>query len=163
LVTRIFTPISSLGLAVISPDYRRCLPNDCEILKESARFHRADTPYNKVLTAPVVERRPIMSYEFILIDNPRSMVRRITLNRPQKRNALNNRLRTEILQAIEEADRDPDVRVSILRGAGGCFSAGYDLGMNNTNGQPYYTAGGSRNWLATWLKVPPVFGIWPSQ
>src|ERR1700675_1829319 len=68
------------------------------------------------------------------------------LNRPEKRNALNNQLRTEILQAVEEADRDPDVRVSILRGAGACFSAGYDLGMNNTKGQPYYTASGIGNW-----------------
>jgi enoyl-CoA hydratase/carnithine racemase len=70
----------------------------------------------------------------------------VTLNRPEKRNALNNQLRTEILQALEEADQDRDIRVSILRGAGGCFSAGYDLGMNNTKGQPYYTAGGTGQW-----------------
>jgi enoyl-CoA hydratase len=62
-----------------------------------------------------------MSYEFVLIDNPRPMVRRITLNRPDKRNALNNQLRTEILQAVEEAERDAEIRVSIIRGAGGCF------------------------------------------
>src|SRR5713101_8843648 len=86
------------------------------------------------------------SYQFILIDDPRPLVRRVTLNRPDKRNALNNQLRTEILQALEEADRDPEVRVSIVRGAGGCFSAGYDLSMNNTKGQPYYTAGGVGNW-----------------
>ena len=53
------------------------------------------------------------SYECILVDAPLPTVRRVTLNRPQKRNALNNRLRTEILQALEDADRDPDVRVSI--------------------------------------------------
>jgi enoyl-CoA hydratase len=87
-----------------------------------------------------------MSYELILIDNPRPMIRRITLNRPEKRNALNNQLRTEILRAVEEADGDPEVRVSILRGAGSCFSAGYDLGANNTRGQPYYTAGGAGQW-----------------
>src|SRR5215467_12970425 len=87
-----------------------------------------------------------MSYEVILIDNPRPLVRRVTLNRPEKRNALNNQLRSEILQALEEADQDQDVRVSILRGAGRCFSAGYDLGMNNIKGQPYYTAGGTGQW-----------------
>jgi enoyl-CoA hydratase/carnithine racemase len=38
------------------------------------------------------------------------------------------------------------VRVSVLRGAGVCFSAGYDLGSNNTEGQPYYTAGGAGQW-----------------
>jgi enoyl-CoA hydratase len=87
-----------------------------------------------------------MSYQFILTDDPRPLIRLITLNRPEKRNALNNQLRTEILHALEEADRDPEVRVSILRGAGGCFSAGYDLSMNNTQGQPYYTAGGAGQW-----------------
>src|ERR1700747_1717355 len=87
-----------------------------------------------------------MSYELVLIDNPRPLVRRVTLNRPEKRNALNNQLRTEILQALEEADQDQEVRVSILRGAGACFSAGYDLGMNNPKGQPYYPAGGTGQW-----------------
>src|SRR5215471_2697766 len=86
------------------------------------------------------------NYECILTDDPRPAVRRITLNRPEKRNALNNQLRGEILQALEEADRDANIRVSILRGAGVCFSAGYDLGSNNTQGQPYYTAGGAGQW-----------------
>ena len=54
-------------------------------------------------------------------------MRRITLNRPEKRNALNATLRREILTATREADRDDDVRVTIIRGAGKCFSAGYDL------------------------------------
>ena len=86
------------------------------------------------------------NYECILTDDPRPAIRRITLNRPDKRNALNNQLRTEVLQALEEADRDADIRVSILRGAGVCFSAGYDLGSNNAQGQPYYTAGGAGQW-----------------
>jgi 1,4-dihydroxy-2-naphthoyl-CoA synthase len=44
----------------------------------------------------------VMSYQFILVDDPRPLIRRVTLNRPDKRNALNNQLRTEILQALEE-------------------------------------------------------------
>ena len=43
------------------------------------------------------------SYRCILIDDPRPAVRRVTLNRPEKRNALNNQLRTEILQALAVA------------------------------------------------------------
>ena len=84
--------------------------------------------------------------ELILIDDPASGVRRITLNRPEKRNALNNTLRGQIFRALEEADRDDDVRVTILRGAGKCFSAGYDLGANNALDQPYHTASGDGNW-----------------
>ena len=69
-----------------------------------------------------------MSYSVILVDDPAPRVRRITLNRPEKRNALNTPLRREVILALREADADPDVRVSIIRGAGKCFSAGYDLG-----------------------------------
>ena len=74
-----------------------------------------------------------MSYQHILVDDPRPRVRRITLNRPEKRNALNNRLRGEIFEVLEAADRDADVSITILRGAGPCFSAGYDLSADNTD------------------------------
>jgi enoyl-CoA hydratase len=82
----------------------------------------------------------------ILIDDPLPRVRRITLNRPEKRNALSNLLRKEILEALQAADRDPDISVMILRGAGPCFSAGYDLSADNRQGQPYHTAGGAGQW-----------------
>jgi len=82
----------------------------------------------------------------LLIDDPAPGVRRLTLNRAEKRNALNNALRGAILAALETADRDPAIRVSILRGAGPCFSAGYDLGADNSQGQPYHTAGGAGQW-----------------
>ena len=64
----------------------------------------------------------------ILEDDPRPLVRRLTLNRPEKRNALSNALRGELFAALERADRDPEVHVIVVRGAGKCFSAGYDLG-----------------------------------
>jgi enoyl-CoA hydratase len=86
------------------------------------------------------------SEALILIDEPAPMVRRITLNRPEKRNALNNALRGQIFGALEDADRDDEIRVNIIRGAGKCFSAGYDLGANNAAGQPYHTSGGDGNW-----------------
>src|SRR5690348_14496789 len=63
----------------------------------------------------------------LLIDDPRPHVRRLTLNRPEKRNALSNELRGEIFAALKAADRDDAVRVTIIRGSGFCFSAGYDL------------------------------------
>ena len=42
-----------------------------------------------------------MPYQHILVDDPRPRVRRITLNRPEKRNALNNRLRAEVFEVLE--------------------------------------------------------------
>jgi enoyl-CoA hydratase len=87
-----------------------------------------------------------MSYQKIIVDDPRSKVRRITLNRPEKRNPLSNELRTELFDALEKADRDDSVAVTIIRGAGSCFSAGYDLASNVAAQQPFYTAGGIGNW-----------------
>ena len=83
----------------------------------------------------------------VLVDDPAPQVRRITLNRPEKRNALNHELRGGVLRALEEADRDPEVRVSIVRGAGKCFSSGYDLGGGNEGQElPFFTAGGDGQW-----------------
>jgi enoyl-CoA hydratase/carnithine racemase len=53
----------------------------------------------------------------------------ITLNRPDKMNAMSLALCDEVEDAVRTADQDDDVRVLILTGAGGrAFSAGYDLG-----------------------------------
>ena len=65
-----------------------------------------------------------MDSNVVLIDDPSPGVRRITLNRPEKRNALNHALRGGIIEALTAADADPDVRVMIVRGAGKCFSSG---------------------------------------
>lgn len=85
-------------------------------------------------------------YECILVDSPAEYVSRITLNRPEKRNAMNNQLRGEVFRALEANDTDDNVRVTIIRGAGKCFCAGYDLSGGNLVEQPYYTPGGIGNW-----------------
>jgi enoyl-CoA hydratase len=104
-------------------------------------------------------------YDVIELDDPGRGVRRITLNRPEKRNALNHPLRGQLLQALREGDADPDVRVQIIRGAGSCFSAGYDLaGGNAGHEMPFYTAEGEGNWprhvtegwLSIWDLAKPV-------
>jgi enoyl-CoA hydratase len=59
-------------------------------------------------------------------------IAKITMNRPDKRNALNHQLLDDLDKAFAEADNDPEVRVVILAGAGPSFSAGYDI-----KGSPY--------------------------
>ena len=97
------------------------------------------------------------SYQHLAVDDPAAGVRRLTLNRPEKRNALNNRLRGELFHALEAADRDAAVRVTILRGAGPCFSAGYDLASNNAEDMPYTTALGDGFWprhvVEGWFRI----------
>src|ERR1700734_700724 len=51
----------------------------------------------------------------------------ITINRPQARNAVNGEVARGIAAAVDEFDGAGDVRVIILTGAGGTFSAGMDL------------------------------------
>jgi len=55
-------------------------------------------------------------------------VRTITLNRPEKRNALNAAAMAELTQALEAAAEDAACRVMVLTGAGEAFCAGMDLG-----------------------------------
>jgi enoyl-CoA hydratase len=52
----------------------------------------------------------------------------VTLNRPEKLNALNFPFKQEIIAAIEQADRDPDVSVIVLNAEGRAFSVGFDIG-----------------------------------
>lgn len=80
----------------------------------------------------------------ILVDDPAPGIRRLTLNRPNKRNALSNPLRGELFAALEAADRDKEVRVIIIRGAGVCFSSGYDLA--GTGRLPFHTSGNQGQW-----------------
>jgi enoyl-CoA hydratase len=68
-----------------------------------------------------------MPYEQLLyaVDN---RVATLTLNRPERHNALSQQLVDEIMAAVAEADADPEIRVIILTAAGGkAFSAGYDI------------------------------------
>ena len=51
----------------------------------------------------------------------------ITLNRPAQRNAINQDMGTKLMDRLAEVRADPEIRVAILTGAGGTFSAGADL------------------------------------
>ena len=51
----------------------------------------------------------------------------VTLNRPDKLNAISEEMRIRAVEVFEEADADTGTRVVVLRGAGRAFSAGYDL------------------------------------
>lgn len=51
----------------------------------------------------------------------------ITLNRPHARNAINAAVAGALASALDRLDTDDEVRVGILTGAGGTFSAGFDL------------------------------------
>lgn len=69
-------------------------------------------------------------------------IARITLNRPERRNALSTQSLTELRDALLEADDLKAVRCVILEGAGKDFCAGYDIGANSTYERQVQTEAG---------------------
>ena len=63
----------------------------------------------------------------ILVETQSAQITVITLNRPERRNALTLELLTELCAAINVASQQPEQRVLILRGAGAAFCTGLDL------------------------------------
>jgi enoyl-CoA hydratase/carnithine racemase len=66
------------------------------------------------------------------------VVARITLNRPDKRNALSLELMEELIDALDRVAADPEVRAVVIEGAGVAFSAGHDLSEMVGRDLPFY-------------------------
>jgi enoyl-CoA hydratase/carnithine racemase len=66
-------------------------------------------------------------YRFILVETAEDGIAAVTLNRPEKRNALSLDVMRELIAAFEAIGADRTVKVVILRGLGPAFSAGHDL------------------------------------
>jgi enoyl-CoA hydratase/carnithine racemase len=64
----------------------------------------------------------------VLLSEDRGRVRILTMNRPEKLNALNTALTEALLAWLKESDRDASVSVIVLTGAGRAFCAGADMG-----------------------------------
>jgi enoyl-CoA hydratase len=104
------------------------------------------------------------TFETLVIERPSEGVCRITLDRAEKRNAISTLMRTELLQVLESNDFDASVRVTVIRGSGACFSAGYDLAGDLMAAPPFHTAPGdgswarqvTQNWFSFWDLAKPV-------
>ena len=106
-----------------------------------------------------------MSEPVLLVDDPAPKVRRFTLNRPEKRNALNDALRGALFDALRAGDKDKNVSVMIIRGGGPCFSAGYDLGSANSDveraisrADGWWSRHVVNNWFEMWDMSTPIIG-----
>ena len=93
-------------------------------------------PVREVRLAPRYERAPksqVAAAWIGTMPDPAVLVERdghvltLTLNRPEKRNAFNAEVLCRLADAWDLLDGDPDLRVAIITGAGGNFSAGADL------------------------------------
>lgn len=63
-----------------------------------------------------------------LLTHDRDGVRTLTLNRPERKNALDAALWVALADALRAAKREPDLRALVLTGAGGAFCSGADIG-----------------------------------
>jgi len=79
-----------------------------------------------------------MSYENIVVEIGEDYIAQITLNRPNNLNTFNIDLATELSQAFQELDSEPQARVIILKGSGKAFCAGIDVSdFANKNAMEY--------------------------
>lgn len=68
-----------------------------------------------------------MTYEYLKTEHLDGFVGEITLNRPEQLNTFNSGLATELNDVFEQLDKDNQVRVIIIKGAGKAFCAGIDV------------------------------------
>ena len=69
------------------------------------------------------------SYKKLQLDYPAERILRITFNRPQTFNSVDEQTHTEMPDLWRDIDRDPDINAVLVTGAGKAFSAGGDFGM----------------------------------
>ncbi|MEU6750002.1 crotonase/enoyl-CoA hydratase family protein [Spirillospora sp. NPDC046719] len=70
----------------------------------------------------------------------------LTLNRPERLNAIDFAMPGDLAAAVRRANQDPDVHVIVLQGAGRAFCSGYDLKISAEDGQGTQGAGGNPVW-----------------
>jgi enoyl-CoA hydratase/carnithine racemase len=98
-----------------------------------------------------------MAFTNLLLDK-HELIGTLTLNRPEKLNAMTPALIAEMGQALTEIERDPDIKVLIIRGAGRSFCTGYDLtvGLGGTSGERYTLDSDQRSlqhYVEHWLRL----------
>lgn len=95
-----------------------------------------------------------MAYETILYETSDN-VATITLNRPERLNAIIGQLEEELLNALQRAEESEDVRVIVLTGAGRAFCAGADMKNLNAGSQTDWSQLTVEEWIESNLPQRP--------
>jgi methylglutaconyl-CoA hydratase len=93
-----------------------------------------------------------MPHETILFERQANSVARLTLNRPDAKNAMNGTMYDEARAVVAEIDRDPSVRVVVLSGTGSAFCSGGDFRYQQSQAKrPQAERLAEASKLALWL------------
>jgi enoyl-CoA hydratase len=109
-----------------------------------------------------------MTFETLLYATD-NRVARITLNRPERFNAIEQHMPREIRAAVERADADPDVHVIVVKGAGPGFCGGYDLKKFAERADGDVSAGQTMPWDPTldfagmWRNTQDFMALWRAR
>ena len=76
-----------------------------------------------------------MSFETIRLERPKDGIAVLTLNRPEKKNAMNIRMFEELRVAFQSVSSSTKDRALIVTGAGDAFCSGADLSMEGSDGR----------------------------
>jgi methylglutaconyl-CoA hydratase len=109
------------------------------------KWRFAETPYNSAKICVICGNK----MPTVLVEKQTPQVTVVTLNRPERRNALTIELLTELISAIQVASEEPHVRILILRGAGAAFCTGLDLKEAADQAKAHATAEAVANTLIT--------------
>ena len=98
-----------------------------------------------------------MAFTNLLLDK-HELIGTLTLNRPEKLNAMTPTLIEEMGEALTEVEKDPEIKVLIIRGAGRSFCTGYDLtvGLGGASGERYTLDSDQRSlqhYVEHWLRL----------
>ena len=96
-----------------------------------------------------------MAYQYIKLEK-QDRIATLTLDRPEKMNALSSGLLGEFSQALDDVHDDHDISVLVLSGAGRAFSAGFDISPGQTYAEKPVTA----NWDAMHLAPRTIMKLW---
>ncbi len=95
-----------------------------------------------------------MAYETIILEK-RDGIAKVTLNRPEKLNALSPELLAELGDALDDVDADHDTNVLVITGAGRAFSSGFDISPRDRAEVP-----STAKWETTHLPPKTLMKLW---
>src|SRR4051812_31330800 len=88
--------------------------------------------------------RQLHEFETIRFERTDDGIAVVTLDRPERLNAINRRMIAEVTQALDMVEADGELRVVVVHGAGRAFSSGFDLKDD---------AGAQTSGVAAWRKL----------